>query len=81
MSSIREGNQHKKVAVQPKAVSWQEKKSLADNEEKVLQKEIEDLRLWVGFLQFSSFLFLFLFFCFLIFKVVSQIKESKKEIK
>nr|XP_023911137.1 uncharacterized protein LOC112022743 [Quercus suber]POF11942.1 hypothetical protein CFP56_13785 [Quercus suber] len=47
MSSIREGNQNKKVAVQPKAVSRQEKKSLADNEEKVLQKEIEDLRLWV----------------------------------
>ena len=60
MSSIREGNQNKKVAVQPKAVSWQEKKSLADNEEKVLQKEIEDLRLWVGFLQFSSFFFFFL---------------------
>ena len=79
MSSIREGNQNKKVAVQPKAVSWQEKKSLADNEEKVLQKEIEDLRLWVGFLQFSSFFFFF--FCFIIFKVVSQIKESKKEIK
>ena len=79
MSSIREGNQNKKVAVQPKAVSWQEKKSLADNEEKVLQKEIEDLRLWVGFLQFSSFFFFF--FCFIIFKFVSQIKESKKEIK
>ncbi|KAF3973492.1 hypothetical protein CMV_003089 [Castanea mollissima] len=46
MSSTREGNQNKKVALQPKAVSWQEKKSLADNEEKVLQKEIEDLRLW-----------------------------------
>ena len=59
MSSIREGKQNKKVAVQPKAVSWQEKKSLADNEEKVLQKEIEDLRLWVGFLQFSSFFFFF----------------------
>ena len=60
MSSIREGNQNKKVAVQPKAVSWQEKKSLADNEEKVLQKEIEDFRLWVGFLQFSSFFFFLL---------------------
>ena len=78
MSSIREGKQNKKVAVQPKAVSWQEKKSLADNEEKVLQKEIEDLRIWVG--SFYSHPFFF-FFCFLIFKVVSQIKESKKEIK
>ncbi|GMY35184.1 hypothetical protein FCV25MIE_30426 [Fagus crenata] len=46
MSSVRKGNQNKKVAVEPKVVSWQEKKSLADKEEQTLQKEIEDLRLW-----------------------------------
>lgn len=76
MSSIREGNQNKKVAVQPKAVSWQEKKSLADNEEKVLQKEIEDLRLWVGFLQFSSFFF---FFAFLFLKLLAKLKKARKK--
>ena len=77
MSSIREGNQNKKVAVQPKAVSWQEKKSLADNEEKVLQKEIEDLRLWVGFLQFSSFFFFF--FAFLFLKLLAKLKKARKK--
>ena len=77
MSSIREGNQNKKVAVQPKAVSWQEKKSLADNEEKVLQKEIEDLRLWVGFLQFSSFFFFF--FALLFLKLLAKLKKARKK--
>jgi len=52
MSTIREGSQKKKVAVEPKAVSWQEKKSLADKEE-VLRKEVEDLGIWVRVFQFS----------------------------
>jgi len=51
MSTIREGSQKKKVAVEPKAVSWQEKKSLA--EEEVLRKEVEDLGIWVRVFQFS----------------------------
>jgi hypothetical protein len=53
MSTIREGSQKKKVAVEPKAVSWQEKKSLADKEEEVLRKEVEDLGIWVRVFQFS----------------------------
>jgi DNA-directed RNA polymerase alpha subunit len=58
MSSVRKGNQNKKVALEPKVVSWQEKKSLADKEEQTLQKEIEDLRLWVG--SFNSYSLLYL---------------------
>ena len=58
MSSVRKGNQNKEVALEPKVVSWQEKKSLADKEEQTLQKEIEDLRLWVG--SFNSYSLLYL---------------------
>ncbi|KAG6699266.1 hypothetical protein I3842_08G059500, partial [Carya illinoinensis] len=36
----------KEGTAEAKAVSWQEKKSLADKEEEVLQKEIEDLGIW-----------------------------------
>lgn len=47
MSTMREGSQKWKAETEPKAVSWQDKKSSADKEEEVLQKEIEDLRRWV----------------------------------
>lgn len=53
MSTIREGSQKKKAAVEPKPLSWQEKKSLADKEEQVLRKEVEDLRIWVRVFQLS----------------------------
>lgn len=47
MSTRREGSQKWKAETELKAVSWQDKKSSADKEEEVLQKEIEDLRRWV----------------------------------
>ncbi|KAB1203815.1 hypothetical protein CJ030_MR8G005091 [Morella rubra] len=46
MSTRREGSQKWKAETELKAVSWQDKKSSADKEEEVLQKEIEDLRRW-----------------------------------
>jgi hypothetical protein len=58
MSTIMEGNQKKKAAVEPKAVSWQEKKSLADKEEEVLRKEVEDLEIWVRVFQLISLCFI-----------------------
>ncbi|KAF2297389.1 hypothetical protein GH714_022650 [Hevea brasiliensis] len=47
--SIREGKKQKQITIQPTtaAISWQEKKDLADKEEVALEKEIEDLRKWV----------------------------------
>ncbi|KAF2297384.1 hypothetical protein GH714_022594 [Hevea brasiliensis] len=46
--SIREGKKQKQITIQPTtaAISWQEKKDLADKEEVALEKEIEDLRKW-----------------------------------
>lgn len=62
MSTTREGNHKKKGTAEAKAVSWQEKKSLADKEEEVLQKEIEDLGIWVSSLQFFPLHFVALHF-------------------
>ncbi|KAJ9167162.1 hypothetical protein P3X46_021832 [Hevea brasiliensis] len=48
MSTFREGKKQKQITIQPTtaAISWQEKKDLADKEEVALEKEIEDLRKW-----------------------------------
>ncbi|KAJ9167164.1 hypothetical protein P3X46_021834 [Hevea brasiliensis] len=48
MSTFREGKKKKQITIQPttSAISWQEKKDLADKEEDALEKEIEDLRKW-----------------------------------
>nr|XP_034924605.1 uncharacterized protein LOC118056493 [Populus alba] len=46
MSTVREGKKKEKIATEPVAISWKEKKDLADREEEVLVKDIEDLRAW-----------------------------------
>lgn len=47
MSTVREGKKKEKIATEPVAISWKEKKDLADREEEALVKDIEDLRAWV----------------------------------
>jgi hypothetical protein len=47
MSTVREGKKKEKIAAEPVAISWKEKKDLADKEEEALVKDIEDLRAWV----------------------------------
>ncbi|KAJ6855522.1 hypothetical protein NC651_040240 [Populus alba x Populus x berolinensis] len=46
MSTVREGKKKEKIATEPVAISWKEKKDLADKEEEALVKDIEDLRAW-----------------------------------
>ncbi|CAK7324840.1 unnamed protein product [Dovyalis caffra] len=46
MSTVKEGKKKKKIAMEPVAISWKEKKDLADKEEETLQNEIEDLKAW-----------------------------------
>lgn len=48
MSSFKEGKKKKQIIIEPPPpISWQEKRDLADKEEGVLEKEIEELRQWV----------------------------------
>ncbi|XP_011004008.1 PREDICTED: uncharacterized protein LOC105110616 [Populus euphratica] len=46
MSTVREGKKKEKIATEPVAISWKERKDLADEEEEALVKDIEDLRAW-----------------------------------
>ncbi|OAY23732.1 uncharacterized protein LOC110606198 [Manihot esculenta] len=47
MSSFKEGKKKKQIIIEPPPpISWQEKRDLADKEEGVLEKEIEELRQW-----------------------------------
>lgn len=53
MSTVREGKKKPKAAMEPRVISWEERKSLADKDEELLEKQIQDLNTWV--LIFHSF--------------------------
>lgn len=56
MSTMREGkNTKNKTVIEAKAISWQERKCLADQEEDTLHKDIQRLTAWVCFKLFNSF--------------------------
>ncbi|XP_015584216.1 uncharacterized protein LOC8264408 isoform X1 [Ricinus communis] len=48
MSALREGKKKRQIAIEPTPISSQDKKELPhqEEEEKVLKKEIQDLRQW-----------------------------------
>lgn len=54
MSTTREGTKKPKTTIEPRVISWEERKTLADKEAEVLEKQIEDLKTWV--LYFIHFL-------------------------
>ena len=60
LSALKEGKNKRKTFVQPnnnKAISWKERKHIADGEEQALKQDLDDLNTWVFFsLIFYSFL-------------------------
>lgn len=59
---IKEGKKKSRITIldRPTAVSWLERKSLADKETETLEKQIQDLKTWVRIITFrTSFLVYF----------------------
>ncbi|ONI26566.1 hypothetical protein PRUPE_1G031600 [Prunus persica] len=48
MSTTREGTKKPKTTIEPRVISWEERKTLADKEAEVLEKQIEDLKTWTN---------------------------------
>ncbi|KAM1742798.1 hypothetical protein ACFX12_012752 [Malus domestica] len=48
MSTVREGKKKPKPAMEPGVISWEERKSLADKDEELLEKQIQDLKTWTN---------------------------------
>lgn len=59
---IKEGKKKSKPTIldRPTAVSWQERKSLADKEAETLENQIQDLKTWVRIITFRTYL---MFYC------------------
>lgn len=67
MSALKEGKNKRKTIIEPnKAISWRERKHLADREEEALKQDIKDLNTWVldHLLDYSVLLFFFYIFFF-----------------
>ncbi|EXB57739.1 hypothetical protein L484_006852 [Morus notabilis] len=49
MSALKEGKNKRKTIIEPnKAISWRERKHLADREEEALKQDIKDLNTWAN---------------------------------